>query len=220
MGTILLRLSGAMQSWGTASRFDERDTLTEPSKSGVVGIVAASLGVGRDNWHSLAPLAKLSFGVRCDRRGLLRRDFQTAKDAVRADGKPNTDPVVSSRYYLADATFLVGLSGADEDLLRRIDGGLRNPVWPLFLGRKSYVPSESIWLPDGLRRENLREALLRYSPLCRLEDKTVLFSWESPDGAGSMRMDQPISSFNDRQFGARFVVTEPLSLAEEPHVVA
>ena len=44
MPTLLLRFIGPMQSWGTTSRFDQRDTGKEPSKSGVVGLLAAAMG--------------------------------------------------------------------------------------------------------------------------------------------------------------------------------
>ena len=47
MSTLLLRLAGPMQSWGTDSKFDERRTGREPSKSGVIGLVAAALGIAR-----------------------------------------------------------------------------------------------------------------------------------------------------------------------------
>jgi len=53
MPTLLLRLVGPMQSWGTTSRFDQRDTGKEPSKSGVIGLVAAALGIDRENWTDL-----------------------------------------------------------------------------------------------------------------------------------------------------------------------
>ena len=46
MSTLLLRLAGPMQSWGTDSKFDVRRTGREPSKSGVIGLVAAALGIG------------------------------------------------------------------------------------------------------------------------------------------------------------------------------
>lgn len=44
MSTLLMRLAGPLQSWGTTSRFDQRDTGKEPSKSGVIGLMAAALG--------------------------------------------------------------------------------------------------------------------------------------------------------------------------------
>ena len=51
--TLLLRLQGPMQSWGTTSRFDERDTQLEPSKSGVLGLVCAAIGRDRQGGRSM-----------------------------------------------------------------------------------------------------------------------------------------------------------------------
>lgn len=44
MGTLLLKLAGPLQAWGVESKFDERRTLNFPTKSGVIGMVAAALG--------------------------------------------------------------------------------------------------------------------------------------------------------------------------------
>jgi CRISPR system Cascade subunit CasD len=73
--TLLLRLAGPMQSWGTQSRFGIRDTGLEPSKSGVIGLLCAALGWGRE--HDVTDLAELRMGVRVDRAGVLRTDYHT-----------------------------------------------------------------------------------------------------------------------------------------------
>ncbi len=139
-----------MQSWGTTSRFDERDTQLEPSKSGVLGLVCAALG--RDRHESVEDLAALRMGVRVDQEGVPMRDYQTATGVLIATGKPDwRRTVVSPRYYLADAAFLVGLEGADDTLLARIHDALRAPHWPLALGRKSFAPGMPVWLPTASR---------------------------------------------------------------------
>ena len=108
MATLLLRLQGPMQSWGTTSRFDERDTQLEPSKSGVLGLVCAALG--RDRKEPVDDLGSLRMAVRVDREGIPMRDYQTATGVVASTGKADANrTVVSQRYYLADAIFLVGL---------------------------------------------------------------------------------------------------------------
>lgn len=219
MSTLLLRLAGPMQSWGTTSRFDERDTGKEPSKSGVVGLLAAALGIDREVWsEELQALAALTMGVRHDRPGVLKRDYQTAQHIISADRSKVHETAVTTRDYLADAVFLVGLEGADRGLLERAHGALWNPVWPLALGRKSYVPSEPIWLPDGVVDAPLLDALSSWPWLGTLRrgekalpDRLVV-SFDSPDGAGVLRMDQPLSSFAERRFGARYVRSEWVEL--------
>ena len=78
MSTLLLRLAGPMQSWGTQSRFEERDTDADPSKSGVLGLVGAAMGVARDDMGAIARLAGLTMAVRVDREGTVLRDYHTA----------------------------------------------------------------------------------------------------------------------------------------------
>ncbi len=233
MPTLLLRLAGPMQSWGTTSRFDQRDTGKEPSKSGVIGLLAAALGIDRENWDDqpepLEPLTRLTMGVRHDRHGVLKRDYQTAGCAatdriIRADGTPSKDGVISQRHYLADAIFLVGLEGPDRRLLERAHAALRNPVWPPALGRKSYVPSEPVWLEDGVVDMPLLPALASRPWLSTPRHgetipERLLISTDSQDGSGALRMDQPLSSFAERRFGSRFVRSDWVDLhREDSHV--
>lgn len=221
MATLLLRLVGPMQSWGTTSRFNERDTGREPSKSGVLGLLAAASGIDRENWEDLEPLTRLAMGVRYDRPGVPAKDYQTAgcaaKDRViKADGSLSSDGVVSNRHYLADASFLVGLEGDDRSLLERLHDALQAPVWPLALGRKSYVPSETPWLPrhwQPIQDAPLREVLTHQPwiaqrrPFEELPQRLRL-SLETHDGYGALRMDQLLSSFSERHFGSRTVSSE------------
>jgi len=207
MTTLLLRLAGPMQSWGTRSRFDERDTNLEPSKSGVLGLVCAALG--RDRHEPIADLASLRMGVRVDREGVLRRDYHTAQNIIAADGRKMHPTAVSVRYYLADAVFLVGLEG-DRNVLANIHAALHNPRWTLALGRKSYVPTLPIYLADGLRDEDLMAALNHYPYLPSLlpstrpaHSDTVRFVIEAEEGA--LRTDQPLAPYAQRQFGVRYV---------------
>lgn len=221
MPTLLLRLAGPMQSWGTTSRFDQRDTGKEPSKSGVIGLIAAALGIYRELWNDdLKALAGLVMGVRHDRPGVLKRDYQTAQNVISADRSKIHETAVTTRDYLADAVFLVGLEGADRSLLERAHAALRNPVWPLALGRKSYVPSEPIWLDNGIVDAPLVDVFAGWPWIAtprRSENspKELLVSLESQDGTGALRMDQPLSSFAERRFGARYVRSDWVSLVHE-----
>lgn len=203
-----------MQSWGTRSKFDVRDTEMEPSKSGVLGLLCAACGIDRADWERLEPLTKLKMGVRVDKPGVLRKDYQTAQLHPQRD---DSETALSSRYYLADASFLVGLESDDAALLRGLDAAVRNPHWPLALGRKSYPPSTpvAVGTETGVVDERLREALETQPPrengksshqgpqarACRL----IL---ESEDTQGSLRYDVPIASFAERRFGPRYVRTD------------
>lgn len=204
MATLLLRLQGPMQSWGTTSRFDERDTQLEPSKSGVLGLVCAALG--RDRTAPIDDLAGLRMGVRVDREGVPMRDYQTATGVLLATGKVDlVRTVVSPRYYLSDAVFLVGLEG-DRALLETIHHALRQPVWPLALGRKSFAPSAPVHLPEGLLESGLVQALSDWPWLLTGESPPESRRMLLEDAAeGAVRLDQPIAPFSERRFGPRFV---------------
>lgn len=228
--TLLLRLTGPMQAWGTQSRFTHRDTGLEPSFSGTIGILCAALG--RPRGASVEDLARLSMGVRVDREGIMRVDYHTAGGAhlrseagygvPSADGKKRST-VVSQRYYLADAEFLVGLEG-DRALLEDVRAALRAPRWQLFLGRKSFVPSAPIYLPDaapwdgGLREEPLEATLRTYPWLGHLppgrepEAKTLRLILPDERGA-DLRTDVPLS-FAERRFATRMVRPDNVTLAE------
>ena len=121
MGTLLLRLAAPLQSWGEDSKFETRRTRREPTKSGVIGLLAAALGRRRD--EPLDDLRGLRFAVRVDQEGELLRDFHTARNEKTA--------YVTERYYLADAVFLAGLESGDEEFLRKLDAALVNKNWTL-----------------------------------------------------------------------------------------
>jgi len=191
-----------MQSWGVQSRFGVRDTGLEPSKSGVVGLLCAALGRRRD--EPLEDLVALRMAVRVDREGILQRDFHTAKDVLKASGGIK-DTEVSTRYYLADARFLVGLESGDLHLLQQLHAALRDPRWPLFLGRRAFVPGKPVWLADGLRpHEPLLGCLTAYPWVaCKREaarrpDQLRLVVQDDEAGA-EVRPDRPLS-FAGRRF--------------------
>jgi len=145
---------------------------------------------------------------------LLKRDYHTALDVRKASGTKMTDTKsaeVSERYYLADAAFLVGLEGDDLELLHKLDRTLRNPHWFLFLGRKAFVPSEPVWVEDGIcKGVTLEDALSNRHPRLRPkrqeEDERMRLVIEVKVGERGeiTRRDQPVSFVQDnRQFDAR-----------------
>jgi CRISPR system Cascade subunit CasD len=216
MHTLLLRLAGPMQSWGTQSRFLERDTGLEPSKSGVVGLLCAALGRSRD--VPVDDLATLAMGVRVDREGVMQRDYHTALEVAKADGS-KAGTVVSNRYFLADADFLVGLTGDDLALLTELDAALATPRWPLSLGRKAFPPGHPVRVADGGVRpdRDLAEALCRepWRPRAgdprwwRTPDLLRVVLETTPSEGHERRLDQPGpgAAFLHRRFLPRHVLT-------------
>jgi CRISPR system Cascade subunit CasD len=199
-----------MQSWGTQSRFSMRDTGMEPSKSGVIGLLCAALGRPREDTEIVRRLVALRMGVRVDREGVMKKDFHTAKDVAIASGGRPKPTEISDRWYLADADFLVGLENNDATLLCELDCALQHPHWQLFLGRKSFVPSSSVWVPDGLHEASLCATLAAYKWKTNRREKPPerlrLVIDATQETATEVRQDVPLS-FATRRFTIRYVKT-------------
>lgn len=198
MSTLLLRFAGPLQAWGADSRFDVRRTNREPTKSGVIGLIASALGLRRD--APLDELNRLRFGVRVDREGVLLRDLHTVR-------KDKNTSYMTTRYYLSDAVFLVGLHSDDEALMQRLEHAVRNPAHPLFLGRRSCPPEGRVCL--GLRQMPLEEALksepslIPPKPSKSDEPQRVRIVLDDPRGTARLN-DLPVSfSPYNRQYAYR-----------------
>ena len=204
MATLLLRLAAPLQSWGNDSKFDTRMTENEPTKSGVIGLLAAALGRRRD--ESIDDLAGLKFGVRVDKDGVLLRDFHTAKS--------NKSAYVTNRYYLSDAVFIAGVESDDKEFLEKLEFALKNPKFPLFLGRRSCPPTLPICL--GVRDTTLIDTLKLEKCHAEGRNSSKPFRIQIDDEGGnimSRRKDVPIS-FNPeyRQYGYRIVKEEFINI--------
>ena len=196
MATLLLRLAAPLQSWGSDSKFETRKTDREPTKSGVVGLLAAALGLRRDDTEGLARLNGLRFAVRADQEGSLLVDFHTAKSRDAS--------YVTYRHYLQDAVFLAGLESEDEALLRELEAALRHPVYPLYLGRRSCPPTLPLCL--GVRPGSLQEVLQAEPPLCPGRQSRILLDADPLEPGTAPQRDMPVSfDPHHRQYGYRSV---------------
>ncbi|MDG4798127.1 type I-E CRISPR-associated protein Cas5/CasD [Micromonospora sp. WMMD1082] len=206
MSVLLLRLAGPLQAWGSASRFTQRHTEIAPTKSGVIGMLAAARGLRRTD--PLTDLLSLDFGVRIDQPGQLQRDFQVARTL---DGRSSMP--LTNRYYLSDAVFLAAIGG-EQKLLDGLHEAVRRPQFPLYLGRRSCPPVAPISL--GVRPGNVAEILgdWPWQAAKRLRERGGLtvpleVLCDAPPGAEvtDTLQDEPVS-FDPahRQYGWRAVI--------------
>jgi len=165
MTCLALYLTAPLQSWGVGAKFDERPTMSFPSRSGVLGLLAAACGVDRSDDAWLARAAALKVAVRAYRRegrdsdGMRLADYHTVGGGydshpkgtweyrmavAKAEGGVKTE--LTHRDYLLDAAFGVMISASDdaESLVQEMAKHLENPVWGVWLGRKSCVPTEPV----------------------------------------------------------------------------
>lgn len=209
---LFLCFDAPLQAWGVRSRWDVRDSGDEPSKSGVIGLLGAALGYPVGD-RRLAELDRsLRMGVRVERPGSKIVDFQTVSGVLRTAaggwrGTPdNPETIVSPRTYIQDAVFLIALEGSRE-VLEMCKAALEKPRWPIFLGRKSCVPSRPVLVELTDRYSGLREALARYPWICRRRDDPVPAKLrcviEDPEG-GYVRPDR-IQVNPARMYGHRAV---------------
>ncbi len=178
MPTLLVQLYGPMQSWRLGPRLERRPTQPLPTKSGVVGLLAAALG--RPRGSRIEDLAALRMGVRVDRPGVLETDYQVVRNVVQAKGR-GLKNAQTWRGYLADAAFLVGLEG-ERRLLEELARALKTPQFVPYLGQKGFLPAAPLY--RGLRLQlGLEEALASEPIIVRArEPEEVDVYVEDPEG--------------------------------------
>lgn len=229
--TLFLRLEGPLQAWGDhRAKFLVRRTMKAPTKSGVIGLICAVLGVSRfqasRQW--LPPLAELEFGVRIDRPGVRWWDYHTVgaglemRTAAGVD-KTRSEVLLTQREYLCDASFLVALRG-ESDLIAVLWAAMQSPVWPPYLGRKSCPPSRPISEhPPGFN-PNLYSALtsVPWRPRLRGDEPPksldLLLEWRASAGEHVAPKDAEVAydvpmTFDPPSHSARFVVHERVALS-------
>jgi len=220
---LTLRLAGPLQAWGSSARFARRTTENAPTKSGVIGLLAAAQGLARD--ADLSALAALRFAVRIDQPGTRIRDFQTAHHMDTGDSMP-----LSERFYLADAVFVAAVQG-QTTLITDLFNAVKTPAYLPYLGRRSCPPSgpvelavhDDVPLNRVLAREPWHAA--DWYQRRRHDEATVDLSVlaepgpDTPNGAvqeDSWR-DQPISfDPRHRRHALRTVVASTVTVAN-PH---
>ncbi len=213
MTTLLLRLAAPLQSWGTSSRFVRRDTDRMPSRSGIIGLLAAAQGIRRVD--PIQDLLHLRIGVRIEQPGKLERDFQTARTRDGTESMP-----LSYRFYLADAVFTVTVEG-EQAMLEGLSAALKRPAFPLFLGRRSCPPAGRLdhGIHDGDALQVLSSTPWMASPWIRRRhnrpDVGLIMVLDCPPGTAGAEVvrDDPIT-FNPqhRQYGWRTVQRQTVTV--------
>ncbi len=169
---LVFRLYGPMASWGVPAVGGDRATAIAPTRSALLGLLGAALGITRDNGEKLEALQQsVSFGVKQCVPSSILRDYHTAqvpsekrgvthltRKSELSEAKLNT--VLSSRDYRCDGVWVVAvwLRANPQVALSAIKAALEKPVFPLYLGRKS-CPLSLPLSPKTIETETLQQAL-------------------------------------------------------------
>ena len=226
---LMFRLYGPLASWGDIAVGEYRPTFAHVSKSAAMGMIAAALGLSREDEVAQRDLVQSwSFAVKVDALGQLLRDYHTAQVPPARKGVhhpsrrselavPDLNTILSSRDYYMDAIYTVALRvirGSAPFSPQEVAESLRSPVYALYLGRKSCPPALPLQ-PQVLSCETLREAFqtVRFrdeiflGPILRSAGYSMVY-WEETENIGYdplhvvVRRDGPVSC-RRRQFAER-----------------
>jgi len=230
---LIFRLYGMMASWGDIAVGEFRPTFDRPSKSAIIGLISAAIGIQRDEEERLRDLATAySVAIRIDASGFLLRDYHTAQVPPSGKGKkklvfptrkdelsvPKDDlnTILSTRDYRCDALYTICLwnrASFPPFPLSAMKQHLENPVFQLYLGRKS-CPLSLPLLPQIVQANSISEAFSQvrfpdYQFLKKLNPSgDIRIYWEDDDNTGYksihtvQRRDDPLSR-KRWQFGNR-----------------
>lgn len=213
---LIIKLQGTMQAWGGHTYEDYRPSLIFPTRSGIVGLLGACLGIEREDIQALKALnGSFQLTVRANKRKIVQRenskekplvsmqritDFHTVQHARKVDGKPRPEAIVSRREYLCDAEFTLALAFVeDADYnLERVKQAIQRPVYTPFLGRRS-CPIQRPLYEAVVNAESAHAALSKIEPY----HGTLYSEIKLDGGTPMMTRDQPLFATKVRQFNNR-----------------
>ena len=192
---LILKLQGAMQAWGSHTYEDYRPSLIFPTRSAVVGLLGACLGLEREKPQALKDLNdsfELGLSVLAHPRLVEQRhfekelkprivslhkmtDYHTVLDARRSDGSKRDDAIVSRREYLCDAEFTLALSFKDRAVysLDKVMQAVKKPYYTPYLGRRS-CPLHRPLFETIVNADTAEQALRHIQPEGTLYSETEL----------------------------------------------
>ena len=229
MQYLRLYLKGPLQSWGADSRFDLRETLPYPTKSGIYGMLLAASGDSGPQTELLAgmapaPMSVFTFKSNAEAPGRLR-DFQMVGNGFDESDKwhslmiprksDGTKAVgggakLTYRYYLQDKTFAV-LLGFSDDLAEKFAAALADPVYDLYLGRKCCAPTALIFQGKFASEAETMQKIRALAERDELIPVMRIREIESQHPDSILLNDVPVAFGTHKVYRDRWVIEEPFS---------
>jgi CRISPR system Cascade subunit CasD len=201
---LLFRLYGPLAAWGDIAVGEYRPSFAHPGKSAIIGLLAAALGIRRDEEERQKLFAEsCSFAVRVDSMGVLLRDYHTTQVPSAKKGvvhytrrselaADDLNTILSSRDYRCDAAYTVAIAVADGSpfTVQQLAAALLKPIFTLYLGRKS-CPLSLPLQPQVISEATLRVALESISTAEELtgiiQKSDAMVFWEDDTESGLER---------------------------------
>lgn len=188
---LLFTLYAPLASWGDIAVGESRGSWDRPSRSAVLGLLGAALGIVRDDQASHDVLdAGYGMAVRLDASGAPLSDYHTAQTVAASAVKkrqPRTraallssgdhETILSRRIYRQDALATVVLwvrGGAPARwTLEQLEQALRRPAFLLYAGRKANALGAPLD-PEVISADTIARAFERRAPAPRGFDASSL----------------------------------------------
>jgi len=182
MDYLIFQLQAPLSAWGDTAVGEYRPTANYPSESALLGLLAAALGIKREDETAHQALREgYGFAVGVQSAGYLLRDYHTAQVPGHSDlknrphhtrrdelnvSKEKLNTILSTRDYRQDAACLVAVQASDNApyLLSDLSQALQKPRYVLYLGRKACPPALPLW-PQVVAVNNALEAMEQYRNL-------------------------------------------------------
>lgn len=173
---LIFQLYGALASWGDIAVGEYRPSRGQPSKSAITGLLAAALGIVREDDAAHNKLGQQYAIAICVRAGgELLRDYHTTqvpggnkkyftrRQELTSD-KLKLNTILSQRDYRTDAFYQIAVWAVDNDApysLEELNDALQRPKFTLYLGRKS-CPVSLPMFPRIVSGTTLKQAFDEY----------------------------------------------------------
>lgn len=186
MSAFLLHLQGPMMAYGDSGFGQLRTAGPFPSRSAVLGIIGAALGVERGAEQLLALHKNLRVHVASVVTGPVLVDYHTVSTAgyeeydsvrMRRSTPSGTNPVLTDRSYHLDSHFVVAIQGNDTGMVEECVAALGDPVFTGYLGRRSCPPT-TLLRPIPASDENMLDAMSEAVDWGRRQRMESLLPWQ------------------------------------------
>lgn len=158
MDYLVMRLYAPISSWGTLAVGEDRPTVNYPTRSAVLGLLGAALGIKRSETQQLKDLAdSVGIASKTYSEGTILRDYHTIQTPNAGKGvqfftrkqelqSAKVETILSSRDYREDGLWIVAIWLKPETdnshcefkvNLEQLQQALKYPTFTLYLGRKS-----------------------------------------------------------------------------------